>query len=495
MKSLSFSLVLAALGMVPSVLCAQQQPAAAANNQDEAVQIVRQADANAESFKILRSGDKAEINRYVTRVYSLQHANPMEILPYLRTAAALERGSVNTAWNPQPDGTNRAWIQVNVPEFQLSYFDDAVAAYDVEGFASIPGDIRFSYRTKYRSAVEVADFIRATVISGDGFIKGDGTTNTIYVNDSPSDFRRVLAQIQFYDVPAPQVDVEVTLLELTNVDQTSLGLDWDAWKSSVSGNLDLTGTSTHTETNGVTSNSTSRGSDALLSLDASVAARFLNYMVDKGKATVRARTNVTVTNGTVATLTSGTQVPEFQYAFSKDTGKATLTEQPSVPADPAAEGVTLALRPVVASEAARLGVDISMRSPVAIGKMGAPIYSTQTVSADLTLAQGQLYKLGGLRRKVSAKEEKGIPGLRKVPGLKYLFGNEAVILRETELYIFLKPTWTSPVVPAIDGMQVYKPTAAEKVEGILQANPNLSISPEDSALLDRYFAAAEAGKK
>lgn len=42
-------------------------------------------------------------------------------------------------------------------------------------------------------------------------------TNTIYVVDSPSDFRRTLAQIQFYDVPIPQVDLEVQLLELMNV--------------------------------------------------------------------------------------------------------------------------------------------------------------------------------------------------------------------------------------------------------------------------------------
>lgn len=484
-----FAFLAAALG--PGVVVAQQQPAVAQNSQDEAVQIVRSASPEAESFKILRSNDKAEINRYVTKVYPLRHANPMEILPYLRTATALERGTVSTAWNPQPDGSHLAWIQVNVPEFQIPYLDAAVAAYDVENFASIPGDIRFSYRTKYRSAVEVADFIRGTVLSGDGFIKGDAVTNTIYVNDSPSDFRRVLAQIEFYDIPAPQVDVEVTLIELTNVDQTSLGLDWDAWKSSLSGKLDLTAASGRTERDGVVTNTTARGSDAILSLDATAAAKFLNYLVDRGKAEVRARTNITVANGTVATLTSGTQMPEFQYSFSKDSGKSTLKEEAATPADPAAEGLTLALRPVIATEAARLGVDITMRSPVALGKTGAPIYSTQTVGADLTLAQDQLVKLGGLRRRTEAKQEKGIPGLRSIPGLKWLFANETTVLRETELYVFLKPTWTTPVLPAIDGMQVDKPTAAVYVAEILKTNPNLTISPEDAALLQRYFDAGE----
>lgn len=485
MRKAPLYLLAASLLSTAAFLPAQTQPAVAENRQDEVINLDRGVSSDTESFKILRSGDKAEINRYVTKVYHLQHANPYEVLPYLRTIATLEKGNVVTAWNPREDGTAKAWIQVNVPDFQIPSIDAAVAAYDVPEFASIPGDVKFSYRTKYRSAVEVADFIRTSTLSPDGLIRADSTTNTLYVHDSPSDFRRVLAQIEFYDIPAPQIDVEVSIIELTDVDQTSLGLDWDAWKSALSGGATVARSSNRLEPDagGVISDRASSW-EGLLSVDATAAARFLNYLVDQGKAKVHARTNITVTNGTLSALTSGTDVPAYLWVFNKDLGKSVLTRS----ATPATgEGMSLALVPSVAMEAARLDVALALRSPVAIGKSGDPIFSEQEVQAQLTLQQEQLYKLGGVRRGVETIQRKGFPLLKDIPVVKYLFSNEARIIRQTELYVFLKPTWTSPQLPALDAMRGEGPLVAPQVADILRANPNLSIAPEDAALLDRYF--------
>lgn len=488
----SSSLVLAAALLAAAPIAAQDQPVVADNNQDEVISLARPVGGDVDSFKILRSGNKAEINRYVTRVYTLQHANPYEILPYLRTIAALEKGSVVTAWNPQPNGGKPlAWIQVNVPDFQIASIDAAVAAYDVPEFASIPGDVKFSYRTKYRSAVDVAEFIRTTTLSPDGLIRGDAATNTIYVQDSPSDFRRVLAQIEFYDIPVAQLDVEVSIIELTEVDQTSLGLDWDAWKSALSGGATIASSSAHVEpAAGGTLDSASRSFDGILSVDATAAARFLNYLVDKGKARIHSRTNLTVTNGTVATVQSGTDVPSYVYTFNKDMGRSILTRTAGTAA-PAGEGLSLALAPDIAMTTARLQVALALRSPVAISKTGDPIFSEQEVRAELSLQEGQLYKLGGVRRGVETVQRKGIPLLGDIPVLGYLFSNEVRLVRESELYVFLRPTWTAPRLPQSDSMQADVPGAARYIADIVRDNPNLSISPEDAALLDRYFASKE----
>jgi len=488
--------LLALATLSPASLLAQAQPAVADNNQDEVVALNRAVDADAESFRILRSGDKAELNRYVTKVYRLEHANPFEVLPYLRTAAALEKGSVATAWNPRGSDPALSLIQVNVPEFQIPYMDAAVRAYDVANFASIPGDVKFSYRTKYRSAVEVADFIRSSTLSPDGLIRGDAATNTIYVQDSPSDFRRVLSHIQFYDIPIPQIDLEVTIVELTTVDDTTLGLDWDAWKTSLSGRGDAFATRLRTDIDpgDVTTKMTS-GYDGLLSLDATTLARFLNYLTDQGKAKVLARTNLSVSNGTVAVLSSGTQIPEFGYSFNKDQGKSNLAETAPQPNDPSAEGITIRATPVVAMDAARMDVDMAVRSPVAVGRTGAPIYSEQRVGANLTVAQGQLYKLGGVRRSVEAKERKGFPLLKEIPVVKYLFSSETTIARETELHVFLKPTWTAPMLPSRDAVQGDAVVAPASLDQLLAANPGVSIGPDDAALLARYFESRGEAEK
>lgn len=488
---------LLAAAALPVLATGQVQPAVADNNQDEVVTLNRAVDADAESFRILRSGDKAELNRYVTKVYRLEHANPFEVLPYLKSAAALEKGCVATAWNPRTDGSAPlSLIQVNVPEFQIPYLDAAVAAYDVENFASIGGDIRFSYRTKYRSATEIADFIRSSSCSGDGSIRSDAATNTLHIQDSPSDFRRVLAQVQFYDVPIPQIDLEVTIVELTEVDDTTLGLDWDAWKTSLSGKGDISATRLRTDLDpGDVATKTTGGYDGLLSLDATTLARFLNYLTDQGKAKVRARTNLSVSNGTTAVLTSGTQIPEFQYSFGKDQGKLNLAETAPQAGDPSAEGITIRATPIIAMDAARMDLDMAVRSPVAVGKTGAPIYSDQRVGANLTLAQGRTYKMGGVRRSVEAKERKGFPVLKDIPVVKYLFSSETTIMRETELHVFLKPTWTAPMVPTRDAMQADAIVQPPSLSQLLVENPNVSIAPEDAALLARFFAERAEGKE
>jgi type II secretory pathway component GspD/PulD (secretin) len=151
------------------------------------------------------------------------------------------------------------------------------------------------------------------------------------------------------------------------------------------------------------------------------------------------------------------------------------------------EGFALAVAPVIAMEGARMNVAFSLSSPVGIDKVGLPIYSDQDVQAELTLEQGQTYKLGGIRRSVNTVEDKGFPVLKDIPVLKYLFANESRIIRESEVYVFLTPTWTAPQLPAMDAMQSEAPVMALKIENILKQNPNVAMSAKDAAILQQYF--------
>jgi type II secretory pathway component GspD/PulD (secretin) len=296
----------------------------------------------------------------------------------------------------------------------------------------------------------------------------------------------VFGQIQFYDVPAPQLEVEVLIIELTELDQTVLGLDWDAWKTALSGSAAAASFSSRLESAGDAFNSSGRGLSGILSIDATAAARFLNYLVDKGKATIRARTTLAVTNQSLGTVVSGIGVPTYKYVYDPAIGKSVLTSIPPT-GDVPGEGIALAMVPTIAMDAARLEVTVAMRSPVAIDKTGLPIFSQQEFTAELTLEQEQLQKIGGIRRGVQTIQRKGFPGLKDIPGIKYLFSSEARIIRESEVYIFLQPRWTSPRLPQLDGMRAGEAVPADLIAGILQQNPNLQISAEDAALLQRYF--------
>ena len=454
-------------------LAAQSPVPNQVSQQSEIINIDRAVDSKVETLAILRSEDKRQINRYVAKTYVLNHANPTELIPLLREAVELEEGSVGTAWIEEKDGSTRKWIQVNAPEFQLPYLDKLVEAYDQPGFRSVSGRVVYSYRTKYRDAVEVANFIQRTVVSPDGRVVGDPDSNTLFITETPSGFKRVFSQVLFYDVPSPQLAVEVQFVELTRIEDDQIGLDWDAWKQSLGGRIDFGYSDTEITPSGA-GDETVRSLDALLSLDATVLSRFLNFVAERGGAKILARTTVNVANGNKGTLSSQTGLQRF----INNPGDSTP------PTNPLQEGIQLQLTPSIAMRTARLNVLLETTSPGGFTEEGGILLTTQSVEATLTSFDDQVQKLSGITRQSVATERKGIPLLKDVPGVWPLFATERKVLRKSEIIVFLRPRWSGAVLPDKDAMLTDGPKTAVFIDDILKLNPNLSIEDADKMLLE-----------
>lgn len=467
MRQLALVSALSAFPVAQDRAPAQEQPAASENRQDELITINKIADPGTESFKILRSGDKFELNRYVTKVYHLQNANPFEMIPYIKSIVALEKGSVKTARNYGPDGKIRMWLQVNVPEYQIPYLDQAIAAYDVPNFISAPGFVAFAYKTQHRSAAEITDYIARATGTAEGKRKSDPASNTIYFQESPSDFMRVYSSILFADQPIPQVDMEVTMIEVTNLDNSSLGLYWDAWKSSIGGEFSFDFDNLRVNpAAGPVERSSLQDFGGLVSIDATALASFLNYLSDDGAAKVLVRTNLTVSTGKEGVISSSTGIPGQEGG---------------------SEGILVRILPEVAMQSVGLDIEIEMHSPVGVDPENQPIFSDQKYSSHITVSQDQLYKIGGLRRSVTATETRGIPGLKSIPFVKWLFRNEVTIMRRSNVYLFIKPTWTATQLPDATWKDFHRIVDGFTIDDVLKNNPNIQIGPGDAEMLRRYF--------
>lgn len=93
---------------------AQTQPPQAGNQQDEIVNITLQPHEGADRvLEILRSGDKFETNKYITRAIELFHVHPYEIKPYITDGVVREKGFVRGAFaRPDANGNNRKFLVV-----------------------------------------------------------------------------------------------------------------------------------------------------------------------------------------------------------------------------------------------------------------------------------------------------------------------------------------------------------------------------------------------
>lgn len=219
-----------------------------------------------------------------------------------------------------------------------------------------------------------------------------------------------------------------------------------------------------------------RSLDALLSLDAEVLSRFLNFVEERGGARTIARTTINVSNGRDGVIVSRSGLQEaVADNEAYDRSKAPR------------EGIELRLKPSITMMSARIDVEMMTTGPVGFANDGSVLLSTQTVNASLTSFDDQLQKLGGTTRTTAATERKGIPLLKNAPVVWPLFATERRVIRETQLLTFIRPRWSSAVLPDADSMQTDGPLDAVFIDEILRLNPSLGLTSEDDQLYREVF--------
>src|SRR2546423_8330703 len=74
-----------------------------------------------------------------------------------------------------------------------------------------------------------------------------------------------------------------------------------------------------------------------------------------------------------------------------------------------------------------------------IGGVTQPVFTNRQITHEIRLAEGETNILGGIISDTEATSMNGIPGLKDIPILKYLFGQERKSRDETEIIIVLTP--------------------------------------------------------
>jgi len=468
---------------------------AAARVEQEILNFDRSIKESVDNFRILRTTTKSEMNDYVTRVFELKNAKCMEVIPFVRAAVRPEAGTAFTLKYTDPQtGAQRNFIQVVCPKFQVAGVEQLIKAYDLPGVVSSPGDTRYFYRLQHRNAADVNTMLAASERSGDGASAVDEATNTIYYRDSASDFGRGLAVIKFMDVPVPQVELEIEIVELDKNDEDKLGLYWDAWKSAVGGGV-LGYSGSMAASNG--------GYEVLAAIGSTAATQFLNYLVQEGVGKVVTKTRVSVQNRQTATISSLKRIPYQGYnrhscnvltpVIDTNVDLHVLTDQtaanqpgganqrsntdPGTVTGEKSEGVFMQVTPTIGVRSLSAAITVTVNSLVGYTKLDMPIITERRTNTTATLTPGKIFVLGGMDKETMVKESRGIPGLRSIPGLKYLFSYEVEVARKTVLIVTIKPTIKNQLLYKALALQ----GASKPVSVDVNADEKLILSPNAAA--------------
>ena len=321
-------------------------------------------------------------------------------------------------------------------------------------------------------------------IGGEGLVEGqvrfiaDETTNAIIVTTFPRNWAEIEATIRQLDRMPRQVLIEVLVAEITLSDEFRFGVDW-ALRTPIRAAQQ----SINPDTPVITSPSTSIPPEVALTLPAggltglAFASKeffaMLNTLAQDNRVNVLSSPSVMTTENKKAVINVSDSIPIVTSQQVPIGGTTTQTAQntTSVVGTQSVEyrdaGVILTVTPRI-GEKGTVALDVKQEVND-IGNAEPPTGSRRIIKREaetsVVLVNNQTLVLGGLIRERAENQDRGIPLLKDIPLIGYLFGAKVRSVQKTELLIVITPR---VIGTALD--------ASRLTEEILRSNPEASAT-------------------
>jgi general secretion pathway protein D len=260
-------------------------------------------------------------------------------------------------------------------------------------------------------------------------IIADPVKNALVIYATPNDYRQVEAVIKKLDTIPLQVLIEATILEVSLDDQLKYGVEW-FFKA---GNNSITLSSLAT---GAVASAFPGFSYALKTGDVRLIVNALETVTN---VRVVSSPLLLVLDNQTAALQVGDEVPV-------STQSSVSTIAPGAPVINSIEyrntGVILDVTPRVNTGGLvtlELGQEVSDPVRTTSSDLDSPTFQQRRVESTIAVQDGEAIAIGGLIRDRSERTDSGVPFMKDVPVLGFLFGARNNRNTRTELLILLTP--------------------------------------------------------
>lgn len=266
-------------------------------------------------------------------------------------------------------------------------------------------------------------------VSGDVQIVPDELTNSLLVRARDADWTVIEQAIQALDLRPLQVMIEVVIAEVRRDTNFEAGLSVGRDESETAPAGERFDGSLRGPTGG---DFLLRANDmGDLELDA-----VLSLLSSRGDVRILSRPVLVAQNNQEAHILVGAERPFVQVFRSLPTDGA-IRDQIVQYRD---VGTSLTIVPTINVDGyVNLDVLQEVSTATAETQFGAPVISTREASTRLFVRDGQTVVIGGLIDEQSDRSRSGIPILKDIPVLGFLFGTTRDRTFESELFLFLTP--------------------------------------------------------
>jgi general secretion pathway protein D len=284
--------------------------------------------------------------------------------------------------------------------------------------------------------------------AGEPTLIADDSRNIILLRAMPTDYSRLVKLLEKLDNMPRQVLIEVMVAEVMLSDSWELGVEWSlhkkgvldgrAYQNYLTNNLSsIANGSTAEPINHDGFVNTAAGLTYSVLNSAGNAVGILNAIADNNEVSILSSPQVMVLNNETATVNVGEQVPivtsqtgdinssnlnqTIQY---KDTG-VILTVTPRINYD----GIIIL----------DINQQVSSASTNTLGGNSSPVISNRELNTKLAVRDGQTIFMGGLIENKVNIIDSGVPLLKDIPLLGWLFKYQKEEKRKTELLVMITP--------------------------------------------------------
>jgi general secretion pathway protein D len=268
------------------------------------------------------------------------------------------------------------------------------------------------------------DMIKAILKTKDAFV--DEKRNMLVLRDTPEVIRLAEKLIATQDLPDPEVELEVEILEVNTARLTNLGLQFPQKISASVGN---NGSFTQTQWE-------NRNSD-FLSYKVTDPAFTLNLQKTDSDTKLLANPRIRVKDKEKAKIHIGQRLPVLTTVSTAGVGSAETVSYIDV-------GLKLDVEPSI-----RLDDEVDMKVKLEVSSVnqtitltsGTQVYQLGTRNAEtvLRLQDGETQILAGLIQNSDTSSVSKVPGLGDVPLLGRLFSNDNSNNQKTDLVLLITP--------------------------------------------------------
>ena len=295
-------------------------------------------------------------------------------------------------------------------------------------------------------------------------------------NYSQSNIEKML---RLYDVPIPQVRLRIRVYELYSENDDKIGVDFQAWKNNQGADFFSAGGRYRDNWSAVYGGAMGRtGSErtSFYNFNPKWNTRYLDFLVSRGEAKIAHTGELCIRNNTPALLERKTQIfyvksstPAGDAQSSPDMGVGpyellsalvgrnfTSSSEEEVPVGKgdrqeveAFSGFGFSMNIENASvnlAETRFTVSLSNSSLIGFESNGTPRISENSVVGQVvSLPYGtDSFVIGGLRKQEEVTSSSGIPLLKSIPWIGYLFSTESKSIKSSELIVVGECEWDAP---------------------------------------------------